>query len=125
MRKDKLLKYSSIVLRIIVAILFLLAGSGKFQTDTTMASNFRNWNLGIAIMFIVAVFEVLGGLFLLIPKTILYGCYMLISVMIGAMVIHFLNVEELGFPFLNIILIAVLSLIIYLKNNHKNSKLTN
>jgi len=80
-----------------------------------MASNFRNWNLGIAIMFIVGVFEVLGGFFLLIPKTILYGCYMLIIVMLGAIVIHFLNVEELGFPFLNIVLIVFLLLIIYHK----------
>jgi len=108
MRKEKLLKYSSVVLRIIVAILFLLAGSVKFQTDTTMATNFKNWNLGITMMFIVGVFEVLGGFFLLIPKTILYGCYMLIIVMLGALVIHILNFEELGFPLLNIVLIAVL-----------------
>ena len=115
MRKEKLLKYSSVILRIIIAILFLLAGSGKFQTDTTMASNFKNWNLGITIMFIVGVLEFLGGLFLLISKTILYGCYMLIIVMLGALVIHILNFEELGFPLLNIVLIAVLLLIIYLK----------
>ena len=126
MKKEKFIKYVSIVLRIVIAIVFLLAGSGKFQTDSTMASNFINWNLGISIMFIVGVFEVLGVVFLFIPKTVRYGCYMLIFVMLGAMIIHILNFEELGFPILNGALIIALILIIFFKklisqkvfNNH-------
>ncbi len=115
MKKQQLIKYSSIILRIIIAVLFLLAGSGKFQTDSTMASNFNNWNLGIPIMFIVGIFEIVGAILLLIPKTITYGCYTLIIVMLSALVIHILNYKELGFPILNIGLITVLLLILYLK----------
>ena len=115
MKKKQLIKYSSIILRIIIAVLFLLAGSGKFQTDSTMASNFKNWNLGIPTMFAIGIFEILGGIFLFIPKTNIYGCYMLIAVMIGAIVIHILNFQELGFPILNTALIMILLLIVYFK----------
>lgn len=116
MQKHKLLKYTAIALRIIIAIVFLLAGSGKFQTDSTMASNFKKWDLGLTIMFIVGVFEISGAILLLVPKIVIYGCYLLIAVMLGAIVIHILNFEELGFPYLNIALIVVLLLIVYFKN---------
>lgn len=115
MKKQELIKYSSIILRIIIAVIFLLSGSGKFQTDSTMASNFKNWNLGISLMFIIGIFEILGAIFLFMPKTMIYGCYMLVAVMLGAMVIHILNLQELGFPILNITLIMILLLILYFK----------
>ena len=115
MKKQQLIKYSSIILRIIIAVIFLLAGSGKFQTDSTMASNFKNWNLGIPLMFVIGIFEILGAIFLFIPKTIIYGCYMLVAVMLGAIIIHVLNFQELGFPLLNIALITALFLITYFK----------
>lgn len=115
MKKQELIKYSSIILRIIIAVIFLLAGSGKFQTDSTIASNFKIWNLGIPLMFIIGIFEILGAIFHFMPKTMIYGCYMLVAVMLGAMVIHILNFQELGFPILNITLIMILLLILYFK----------
>jgi uncharacterized membrane protein YphA (DoxX/SURF4 family) len=121
MRKEKLIKYSSMIFRIIIAATFLLAGSGKSQTDSTMASNFKNWNLGMNMMYVVGGFEVLGALFLLFPKTIIYGCYMLIIIMLGAVVIHILNFDELGFPLLNIALLICFCLIIYSKNYLKTA----
>ena len=116
MKKQQLIKYSSIILRIIIAVIFLLAGSGKFQTGSIMASNFKNWSLGISMMYIVGVFEILGALFLFIPKKVTYGCYVLITIMLGAIVVHISNFEELGFPYLNITLIAMLLFIMNSRN---------
>ena len=122
MRKSNLLKYVVILLRIAIASIFILAGSGKFQTDTTMASNFRNWNLGIIVMVVVGVMEITGAILLLVPKTVLFGISILIVIMLGALIIHFLNFEELGYPFLNIGLIAGLLLIIYFENHLGRNK---
>lgn len=119
MKKQKLLKYSLVILRIAIAVVFLLAGSGKFQTDSIMASNFENWNLGITMMYVVGIFEVLGALLLLFHKTIQYGCYMLIIIMLGALTVHILNFDELGFPLLNIILLTLLLLIMYSNKSYK------
>ena len=122
MKKSKLLKYVVIFLRIAIASIFISAGSGKFQTDTIMASNFRNWNLGITVMMFVGIMEITGAVLLFVPKTILYGAYVLLTIMLGAIAIHIINFEELGYPFLNIGLIAGLLLIIYFRNHLGRNK---
>lgn len=124
MNKQQLLKVISVALRIIVAIVFLLAGSGKFQLDSTIATSFKNWGLGIPMMFMVGIAEIAGAIALLLPKTVKYGCFLLAAIMLGAAVVHLLNFKELGFPLLNLIIIILLTFILY-TNNSRSRILTN
>lgn len=109
------IKILIIVVQYILAILFIIAGSGKFDFDSTMAQNFINWKLGTAIMVFVGVFEVAGGLLLMFKKTIKYAVPLLIIIMFGAAIIHFLNFKELGFPLLNVVLILLLLAVLKLR----------
>lgn len=118
--KNKLLIIVIWVLRILLLLVFVLAGSGKFSNSSYMADNFIRWNLGVYFMNLVGSFEILGGVFLLFQKTIFYGCLMLLTIMLGAFVIHFIHFDELGFPLLNLTLIACISLLYYLSRSLKS-----
>ncbi len=122
MKKEKLSKCSTIVLRVAVTLVFLLAGSGKFQTESIIATNFKNWNLGPSVMYMVGFTEIIGVLFLFSQKTISYGFYLLIAVMAGAIIIHFINFESLGFPILKVILIILLLTILNLNKVVRHPK---
>ena len=122
MKKEKLLNYSTIVLRVAVTLVFLLAGSGKFQAESIIATNFKNWNLGPSVLYIVGFTEIIGVLLLFSPKTISYGCCLLIAVMANAIIIHFINFESLGIPILKVILIILLLTILYLNKVIRHPK---
>lgn len=81
-----------------------------------MYENFIRWGYNGFLMVIAGLMEGIGAILLIIPKTRLYGAFVLITVMVAAAITHFLNFEELGWPLLNAGLIALLSLIIYWNN---------
>lgn len=106
---NKMWAITAWVLSIICAIIFLLASLGKFSFEGNMYDNFIKWGYNGFLLLSVGVFELLGAIFLLIPKLRKYGVFSLIIVMIGASVTHFINFEELGFPLFSLGLIVVLT----------------
>ena len=121
-QRDQMLSITSAFLRLIIAVIFRLAGSGKFQTASTMAINFEKWNLGRLIKYSVGIIELLGAIFLFFPKTVLLGCFMLIVIIIAAVVVHFVHFEDLGLPFLNLMLILALLFVAKLKKEKSIQK---
>ena len=108
----RLVTVFELILRISLFFVFAMAGSGKFNSQSVMAENFIRWDLSIPVMFFVGVLEIMGAVLLLLSKTLKYAIFLLSSVMLGAIGIHFLNWDEMGFPYLNLILLFLLLLII-------------
>ena len=94
----KLFTSIGLILRIILFLVFALAGSGKFNSQGVMAENFIRWNLSIPILFFVGFSEILGAVLLLFTKTLHYAIVLLSVVMLDATGIHVLNWDEMGFP---------------------------
>ncbi len=113
----KILRFLEWTLNVILSGLFLIAATAKFSTESIMYENFLRWGYNGLLMGLVGIMEGIGGILLLIPKTRKYGAYILLIIMCGAMVTHFLNFEELGLPIQNTILILLLSLIAYLNKS--------
>ncbi|GMQ31544.1 DoxX family protein [Algoriphagus confluentis] len=110
--QGKLITVLELIIRISLFLVFAIAGSGKFDSQSVMAENFIRWNLGIPIMFFVGFSEILGAVLLLFTKTLKYAIILLSGVMLGATGIHFLNWDEMGFPGLNLLLLFLLMLIL-------------
>ena len=83
--------------------LFLFSASGKFSMPE-MAANFTEWGLGNWII-IIAIGELISALLFVIPKTNIFGSFLLSSHMGGAIVTHMSHGES--FIVQSVILILV------------------
>ncbi len=108
------MKITRLLLCMVCAGIFLLAGIGKFDLGGNMQENFTRWGYGNLLLFTVGVFEVIGAIFLFVSKLRKFGASMLILVMFGATVTHFRFYEELGLPLFSLSLILVLIVLLVL-----------
>jgi len=81
------------VLQILLALMFLGVGAGKFLHGAQWMEKFRQWGYPENFYLIIAAIEILGAIGLLIPKLIGYAAGMLAVVMIGAFATHLLHSE--------------------------------
>lgn len=114
--------YITWAIRIIVCVVIVLASLGKFDPEGNMAVNFTKWGYGIYLMYIAGLLEGFGGIFLLFNKTLRIGIASVTLVMLVAMVTHIRFYDELGFPILNIGIIAGLALVGYYQYKYAGSK---
>lgn len=83
-----------LVLSIVLALLFLLAGGSKLIAPGTHVKAFEEWGYAPWFVYVVGVIEVVGGLALLAPlagfsSTIrFYGALLLAADMLGATATH-------------------------------------
>ena len=110
---NKLMHYLQWSVRIIITIIFLLSSSGKFDLQGNMSTNFAHWGYPIYMLLTVGIMEAIGAIFLLIRRTLKTGATLLAIVMFGAIYTHVNFYSELGFPFLNILILLGLGLVLY------------
>jgi len=102
------------MIRLGVAIVFLIAGGEKFSAtnpNSHWVSMFNQIGLGEWFRYFTGIVEVLGAALILIPRTILIGVALLAVTMAGAAVIVFFVLGQRGeslFPAL--ILLGLLAL---------------
>jgi len=96
-------KIAGWVLAGLITAMLLFSAMGKF-TMPEMADNFAKWGLSDWIT-IIAIGEIISALLFLIPKTNIYGAFLLSAHMGGAIVTHMSNAE----PFIvqSVILVLV------------------
>lgn len=87
------------MIRLGVAIVFLIAGAEKFSAtnpNSHWVSMFNQIGIGEWFRYFTAVIEVLGAALILIPRTILIGVALLSVTMAGAAVIVFFVLGQRG-----------------------------
>jgi len=87
------------MIRLGVAIVFLIAGAEKFSAtnpNSHWVSMFNQIGIGEWFRYFTAVIEVLGAALILIPRTILTGVALLSVTMAGAAVIVFFVLGQRG-----------------------------
>ena len=76
-------------LQVLMALVFVLAGSGKIFVSPEKAALFDGlFGVGPWFRYLTASLEFLGGLLLVVPGKTAYGAVLLACVMVGAVVVH-------------------------------------
>ena len=80
---------------IFLAVAFVFVGMSKLQGRSAVgwAERFGNWGYPANVSFVVGVFEILGGLGVLIPRWRRAAAAVLVGVMIGALGTHAVHAE--------------------------------
>jgi uncharacterized membrane protein YphA (DoxX/SURF4 family) len=102
------------VVRILLAVFYVLAASGKLIGRPQVIEMFRNWGFPDKFYLVIGALELLGAIGLLIPRIAGYAASGLIMLMIGAALTHLVNGE--GSQVLRpIIFMMLLALVVYLR----------
>ena len=75
-------------LQLLVALVFVAAGSGKLVGSAQMVALFDAVGLGQWFRYVTGLLEVLGALLLIVPGKTAFGAVLLACVMAGAVVAH-------------------------------------
>lgn len=89
MKKWKLIV--SWILRILVALGFLLASLGKLTSNANVIQMFENWGFPDGFYLVIGILELVLAVMLLIPKTMKIALLGLIVLMVGAIITHIVN----------------------------------
>jgi len=89
--KQKTKKWIVWPIRILLALGFLLAASGKLSHNPQVLEMFQNWGYSEQFALLIGVFELAGAILLLVPKASSYASIALMILMIGALVTHVIN----------------------------------
>ena len=98
-------------IKIIVSVIFIIAGSAKLAGMPQMIQVFDSIALGQWFRYVTGAIEVGGGLLVLAPKTTSYGAGLLSCTMIGAVLTHLFIIG--GSPALEVILLFASLFILY------------
>ncbi len=116
MKSKKLHGYITWALQIILGLLFLAAGAGKFLAAETWIQKFTTWGFFNNFYLLIGVVELLGAILLFLPKLSKYAAMLLVVVMTGAVITHIVHQEAVEL-FRPVIFMALLSALIFLKKN--------
>lgn len=96
-----------LVLKVIVSVVFFLAGGAKLIRAKPLVAQFHEFKLPLEIMYLVGVVEIIGAVAIWIDFLTLWAFSGLGLLMLGAMKNHFVA----GHPFVRYIPAAVLFLL--------------
>ena len=82
--------------RLVVALLFVFVGNGKFSAHSQWIEIFDRIGLGQWFRYFTGALQIAGGILVMVPRTFPFGILMLASTMLGAMAAW---VFFLGAPF--------------------------
>lgn len=99
------------VLRVLLALTFAISASGKLDPNGNIAEAFRRWGYSIPMMMTVGIIELIASIALVVPRLTTAACAMLAMTMVGSIVTHVANFDEMGWPLLPVGLIALLAVI--------------
>jgi len=102
------------VLQALLAGLFLFSAIPKLTSMPEVVENFRRWGYPENFHLLIGALELLGGIGLLIPKTVTYAAIGLILIMIGAAITH-LRAGEGSMALMPVLLVAMLSVVAYVR----------
>lgn len=106
---------ASWIIQGLIAVLFLMMGSGKLMSDPEVVANFTRWGMPNKMYLVIGIFEVLGAIGLLIPRLAGLAAVGLIFIMIGALFTH-LTHGEFGMAFMPLMVMILLGVVAYLRN---------
>jgi uncharacterized membrane protein YphA (DoxX/SURF4 family) len=104
-------------IRVVVAVVFVLAGVPKILGDQSWTHNFALWGYPTWFRVLVGWGEVLGALALIQHKTVLYAAAGLMMVMVGATVTQVAN-HGIGAAGLTLLLVILLATVLIDKWPH-------
>jgi putative oxidoreductase len=84
----KVLNMALWTLQVLVALAFVVAGSGKLLGSPAMIALFDTIGIGQWFRYVTGSLEVLGALLLIVPDKTAFGAVLLACVMAGAVVAH-------------------------------------
>jgi putative oxidoreductase len=82
------------VLQVILGLAFLAAGGAKLAGVQQFVELFDKIGLGQWFRYFTALFEIVGGVLLFWPKTVIPGVALLCCVMVGAAVTHLVVMHD-------------------------------
>lgn len=83
------------VVSALLAIFYILAGTPKVLQSENVLQMFADWGYPIWFAVTIGVFEVAGGILLLVPRAAQYSAILLGLIMLGAIYTHLANGEGL------------------------------
>ena len=109
MKNKKIVTYSTWILKIILGLLFLAAGAGKFLADHIWIEKFSDWGFPDKFYIFIGLIEILAAILLFIPKLSKYAAIVLIIIMIGAVGTHIIHnqIAEIIRPVIFLILLSI------------------
>ena len=110
MKNAKVKRIARIVVRIILGILIILAGAGKFFVEDIWVQKFQEWGYPKGFHYLTGILEILAGILIFIPRFWLRGTYFLLAIMVAAFGTHVVHGEfsELLSPGIYLVLIGTL-----------------
>ncbi|MRX27198.1 DoxX family protein [Kangiella sp. HZ709] len=102
-----------LVLTIIIALLSLAAGAAKVMQTPQEVEFLTGQGLNLNLIIAFGVFQILGGILLLVPKTKLIGSVISLIAFTASAILVF-NSGNINFTLISIIPVFILLLLIYL-----------
>jgi len=96
------------IVRGLLAFVFLGAGGAKLYGVPLMVEEFAHMGLGQWFRYFTGSLEVLGAFLILLPSLAAFGALLLISIMIGATIMHLLVIGGSPVPALVLLALSVI-----------------
>jgi putative oxidoreductase len=103
------------VLQVILGLAFLAAAGAKLAGVEQFVEVFDKVGVGQWLRYFTALCEIVGGILLLWPKTVLPGVALLCCVMVGAAITHFTVMHD--DPLDAVVLLALLGTLAWLRKS--------
>jgi uncharacterized membrane protein YphA (DoxX/SURF4 family) len=102
------------ILQALLAAAFIMSGFMKLKGLDKTVGMFGSMGMPAVVAYLVAGGELLGGIGLLIPRTVRLAALGLIIIMIGAVVVHATKIPEFIPKGLPALVLLVLLVVVYL-----------
>lgn len=122
-RDTRAFKTLSWILRLLTAGLLAHAAWGKFAGNEHALMMFESLGMGAPGRFLIGLLESFSALLILTPQGAVYGAFLSLGVMTGAIIAHLTMIGFEGLP--HALVVAVGSLAILYRNRHDASFLSN
>lgn len=106
------------IIRILLAAMFVMAGSGKLINPAQFGTAFVNWGYPAWFATVIGAVEVVGGILLLVQRAAFYAAGTLAAVMAGAAFTHLKTTGEAPRAAVPIVLL-ILSVLVALARRPK------
>jgi len=80
------------IVQVLAGAAFVAIGTGKF-VDPNWARKFERWGYPDGFYMVIGALEIMGGVFLLVPKLSSYAAGLLGAIMVGALATHWVHGE--------------------------------
>ncbi len=107
----------------ILFLLFVSSGYPKISPNQSMITRFLNWGYTKEFTQVIGVFELLGGILLIVPRISFYASLGLILLMFGAVYTHIsTGIGSPWFAIITAILLASNAFLWYKRNSSRSIK---